>query len=379
MNSDRRANLQRKLTLTPVPKPPSGLADKIKGEIPKHLLFDTERERQRLSQSVAFNMRVAASILLLVSGLYVGLHLMSQKYEEQKPVLTPTKQARRVTQPTDTFGPQESPPATEPEIAKVARAQAKPKEERVLADKKRDTAPAPTPAAPAAASLPPPPAAVAGAGAVAERVAPLAAKSANVVAQQAGTTSRLGVSLDRADRSTTTLVQQFAAPAALPPHGVQLDIEAAAAPFDANTQLLRISIDAADAATDALLNVDFDSGGVTAHRAIVSIHSTAIGRNSSRTLLHRFELTQESGPGASVVTVRLRYRTNDGSEETLETTLRRADVRSWQGASSRMKGAALAASLGDALREGGDRSAIAAEARRVGLPELAALAENPQP
>jgi hypothetical protein len=371
MNSDRRANLQRKLTLTPVPKPPSGLADKIKGEIPKHLLFDTERERQRLSQSVAFNMRVAASILLLVSGLYVGLHLMSQKSEEQKPVLTPTRQARRVAQPTDTFGPQESPPATEPEIAKVARAKAKPKEERVLADKKRDTAP--TPAALAAPTPPPPPAALA------ERVEPLAAKSANVVAQQAGATSRFGVSLDRADRSTTALVQQFAPPAALPPHGVQLDVEAVAAPFEANTQLLRISIDAADAATDALLNVDFDSGSVTNHRAIVSIHSTMIGRNTSRTLLHRFELTPEIGPGTSVVTVRLRYRTNDASEETLETTLRRADVHSWQGASSRMKGAALAASLGEALRVGGDRSAIAAEARRVGLPELAALAENPQP
>src|ERR1700694_1672182 len=201
MNSDRRANLQRKLTLTPVPKPPSGLADKIKGEIPKHLLFDTERERQRLSQSVAFNMRVAASILLLVSGLYVWLHLMAQKSEEQKPVLTAPKQARRVTPPTEPFGPQAAPPPTEPSIAKVARAQAQPKEERVLADKKRDAAP--TPAAPAAASLPPPTAAGAGAGAVAEQVAPLAAKSANVVEQQAGTTSRLGVSLDRLDRSTT--------------------------------------------------------------------------------------------------------------------------------------------------------------------------------
>ncbi|HEY8848742.1 MAG TPA: hypothetical protein VIO12_05585, partial [Thermoanaerobaculia bacterium] len=142
MNSDRRANLQRKLTLTPVPKPPSGLADKIKSEIPKNLLLDTEQERRRLSQSVAFNMRVAASIRLLVSGLYVWLHLMSQKTEEQKPTLTTTKQSGRVTPPTDSFVPPAAPPATEPALAKVARAQAKPKEERVLADKKRDTAPA---------------------------------------------------------------------------------------------------------------------------------------------------------------------------------------------------------------------------------------------
>jgi hypothetical protein len=54
-------------------------------------------------------------------------------------------------------------------------------------------------------------------------------------------------------------------------------------------------------------------------------------------------------------------------------------VRLWQGASPRMKGAALAAALGEALRSGGDRNAIAAEARRVGLPDLAALSENAQP
>jgi len=129
MNSDRRANLQRKLTLTPVPKPPSGLAERIKGEIPRQLLLDTERERRRLSQSVAFNMRVAASILLLVSGLYVWLHLMSRETEEQKPTLTTTKQGGRATTPTDSFGPPAAPPATEPSLAKVARTQAKPKEE----------------------------------------------------------------------------------------------------------------------------------------------------------------------------------------------------------------------------------------------------------
>ena len=88
MNPNRRANLQRKLTLTPVPKPPAGLADKIKGEIPKHLLLDTERERERLSQSVAFNMRVAASILILVSSVYLGLQLIVRKSEERAPSLT---------------------------------------------------------------------------------------------------------------------------------------------------------------------------------------------------------------------------------------------------------------------------------------------------
>jgi hypothetical protein len=41
-----------------------------------------------------------------------------------------------------------------------------------------------------------------------------------------------------------------------------------------------------------------------------------------------------------------------------------------------MKSAVLAALLGDALRNGGDTSRIAAEARDAGLKELAALAER---
>ena len=372
MNSDRRANLQRKLTLTPVPKPPAGLADKIKGEIPKHLLLDTERERQRLSQSVAFNMRVAASILLLVSSVFIWLHVMSRQpeqqkvqREEQKPTLTARKQNRSVTAANQPAAAEATPTAIQPPLTRVARSAAKPKEERVLADRKR----APAPAALPAAAPPPPPAAVA------ERIGTLAAKSANV--QDAGT-SRFGVSFDRLDLSTTSLVQRFAAPAALPLHGLHLDVEAAAAPFDANTHLLRISVDAAEAGSDASVNVEFDSSSVIHHRPMVSIQSSVIGKDSSRTLLHRFELNSENGSDTSVVIVRFRYRTNEGSEETLETTLRRADVRSWQAASARMKAAALAASLGEALHAGGDRSAIAAEARRVGLPELAALAESPQ-
>jgi hypothetical protein len=374
MNSDRRANLQRKLTLTPVPKPPAGLADKIKGEIPKHLLIDTEQERRRLSQSVAFSMRVAASILVLVSSLYVGLQLMSRKSAEQTPMPAATREMRRTEPTTDTLAvasPESPAVERKPALAKVARANTKKKQEGVLADRNRDTAPAPSPTALAAPAQPPPPAAAE------ERVAPLAAKSANVVAQEGGT-SRLEMSFDRIDRSTTTLVQQFAAPAALPMHGVQLDVEASSAPFDVASQVLRVSIDAADAASDALLNVNFDSASVVGHRAIVSIHSALIGKNSSRTLLYRFELTSNGRPDAAVVAVRLRYRTSEGTEETLETTLRRLDLRAWSGASARMKGAALAAALGEALRTGGDRSAIAAEARRVGLGELAALSENPQ-
>ncbi|HYS54021.1 MAG TPA: hypothetical protein VER58_09705 [Thermoanaerobaculia bacterium] len=83
MNANRKADLQRKLTLAPVPKPPAGLAERIKREIPKELRFNAEKERERLSKAVAFNLRVAASILILVSSAYLGLQLLSRL--EQNP------------------------------------------------------------------------------------------------------------------------------------------------------------------------------------------------------------------------------------------------------------------------------------------------------
>src|SRR5205807_2562642 len=42
------------------------------------------KERARLSASVAFSMRVAASILVLISVSYIALHLLSRA-SEQKP------------------------------------------------------------------------------------------------------------------------------------------------------------------------------------------------------------------------------------------------------------------------------------------------------
>src|SRR5882672_426690 len=84
MNANRKADLQRKLTLAPVPKPPAGLAERIKTEIPKHLRFDAERERERLSASVAFNIRVAASILILISCAYLALQVLT-RVDRQKP------------------------------------------------------------------------------------------------------------------------------------------------------------------------------------------------------------------------------------------------------------------------------------------------------
>jgi hypothetical protein len=75
MNPNRKAEIQRKLTMASVPKPPAGLAERIKADIPQHLTA-TNVERDRFTRSVAFNLRVAASILLLVGSLFVVMRVM---------------------------------------------------------------------------------------------------------------------------------------------------------------------------------------------------------------------------------------------------------------------------------------------------------------
>src|SRR4029079_3657657 len=79
MSPNRKADLQRKLSMAPIPKPPAGLAERIKSDIPQHLLVDVRKERERLSRSVSFNLRVAASILLLVGSAYLALHILSRE------------------------------------------------------------------------------------------------------------------------------------------------------------------------------------------------------------------------------------------------------------------------------------------------------------
>src|SRR5207302_769845 len=78
MTRNRKADLQRKLTMAPVAKPPAGLADRIKRDIPQHFAVQNENERTQLRKSAMFNLRIAASIILLVSSVYLALHLVSR-------------------------------------------------------------------------------------------------------------------------------------------------------------------------------------------------------------------------------------------------------------------------------------------------------------
>jgi hypothetical protein len=401
------------LTLTPVPKPPAGLADKIKGEIPKHLLLDTERERERLSQSVAFNMRVAASILILVSSVYLGLQLIVRKSEERAPSLTAARQTPKaapvVSRADKAKNVDEMTEARRP-ATKVAAARTKPTRERGFVDEKRDVARREAKEeAPLAALAPPPPAAaaptptptpavatepaamaearnsdraVAGLGsAKAASLQKLAPASNFGVESERGEYDRMVAALDRGERpenvSVAALVQHFAAPAAAPKNAVGMETEVTAPPFAERKHFLRVSVDVAAPISDASLDMGF-TGNELWHRSVVGQDR---GRAVSMNAKSSVTLLQEYSPRARielspVAIVRLAYRSADGDRRTIEKEITTADFRAWSDASLRMKSAVLAALLGDALRNGVDTSRIAAEARDAGLKELAALAER---
>lgn len=88
MTSKRKAELQRKLSMTSVPKPPAGLSERLKADIPQNLM-SVDRDRERFRRSTIFSMRVAASILLLVTSAYLALHFVSQNESAPKIASTP--------------------------------------------------------------------------------------------------------------------------------------------------------------------------------------------------------------------------------------------------------------------------------------------------
>jgi len=147
MNADRRANLQRKLAVASVPKPPAGLAAKIKSDIPKELRFSAERERARLAQSVRLSMAVAASVIVIIATAYLALQVTSTKSVEQP--------ARPTTATTAPFPVLQAPAAVPPPPAPKVAAQRKEERKFVRHRAKQQAAPPPAEvAAPAAAAMP---------------------------------------------------------------------------------------------------------------------------------------------------------------------------------------------------------------------------------
>src|SRR5947207_9447240 len=100
MSPNRKADLQRKLAMAPIPKPPAGLADRIKSDIPQHLLVvDVRKERERFSRSISFNLRVAASVILLIGSVYLALNFLTRVEREGNTELPPIAAARKAATP----------------------------------------------------------------------------------------------------------------------------------------------------------------------------------------------------------------------------------------------------------------------------------------
>jgi hypothetical protein len=420
MSPNRKADLQRKLAMAPIPKPPAGLAERIKSDIPQHLLVDVRQERERLSRSIAFNLRVAASIILLVGSVYLALRVMTRAEVDKTAAEMPSNV---VVQPK--AGAAAAPPVNAP--ARVAEATPPPVGLRkAVAAPKTVPAPAPEPkqerarardeeqvtvgrnaadyAAPTAttAAAPPPAAAAAPLPVVAEtgdaKVAPRAAakangwnidglSSANAAALSYAPATLFDIVIPRAgaELEGQALIQHFAAPAEAP-HALRVDVESAA--FYANT-LLRVSVDTPEVAhveggsrppfgADATLDVAFNDDAVASHKALAgSMHATerVLPSATSVTALYDVELKPDLDPHATIATVTLRYRSvADGKEHVVPHKLRASDVRAWRYATKRMKSASLAAALVYKLDP---PETIAEKARAAGLDELADLAERP--
>ncbi|HVS33880.1 MAG TPA: hypothetical protein VMS98_20765 [Thermoanaerobaculia bacterium] len=155
MTQKKKAELQRKLSIAPVPRPPDDLAGRIKADIPEFLR--TDHDRKRFSSSVAFSLRVAASILLVITSAFLGIRLLSSpdgrlitesaapasaafemKDEQAAEVTVMIEESAKKEADASTLRDVSTPPAPAPALP------------RQLAVRERLALPPPTPAPPAA-------------------------------------------------------------------------------------------------------------------------------------------------------------------------------------------------------------------------------------
>ena len=411
MSPNRKADLQRKLAMAPIPKPPADLAERIKSDIPQHLLVDVRKERERLSRSIAFNLRVAASIILLVGSAYLALHVMTKTAVDraaievpanvvvapkpQAPAAAPARVADTTQQPVEL--PKTLP---EPKTMPAPKRERARQEETKVADGRAAGMAAPQTVM---AAPPPPPAAVpppeaTASDSVAESItvsasAPAVAKrsggfvpEANAASLTLAPAALFDIPIPRAGAALEghALIQHFAAPSTLP-RALRVDTELAA--FQEKT-LLRVSVDTPEVehpeggsrppvAGRTTLDIVFNDDAVASHRTLAgTTHATesALPSGTSVTALFDVELKPGLDDSATIATVTMRYRSvADGKEHADTHKLRAADVRAWRYASKRMK----STSLGAALVYGFEPAeTIAERARAAGLDELAALAEK---
>ena len=412
MTRNRKADLQRKLAMAPVAKPPAGLADRIKSDIPQRL--GVEPERMQLRKSAMFNLRIAASIILLVSSLYLALRLVSRSETNVSPNVASATKSDSAPAPRAAIALPNTPPepgsarvqeradlpplprvpppasiAATPAPARIAEAK---REEAVgmnagtpvFVDSVQETQPmtqstaivniapaasAPPPPPPAAAVERPAPAVTAEGGSVGREreflkttaAAPAEARDAapqpavrNFVAIQQA------ISRGEAPRETDVyaIVQHFAAPERAPAD-LHVELEASAMPLDATKWLLRVSVDA-PGKTSAPVDLQFGDALATHRQLTGSVEP-------NQTALYEIEFKPGAKPDETIATIRA------GNARSM---LRVADLHKWDSASARMKRASLAATWARAPKSRTQTETIVAMAREAHIDELADIAEQ---
>lgn len=303
MTSKKKADLQRKLTLAQVPRPPADLAERIKRDIPPHLVMGggASSDPNRFTRSIFFDMRVAASVLLVVTSAFFALQFFSSHADRDKLAQLEPRMSRPmpVTQ-TATLTPERANTAGAPvqvarlePIAAPPAAPAIPAVRNERARERRDV-PAPQPVAPTyldaavqettvnAASAdasgyaapPPPPAAPAVAAPIVAEAPPVIggggrfmaeAKAADMLSLSKRPEAVFGISVDThaferiktaiehgeqpesASIDVAALVNYFAGSAKHETHDVRLDAEGSPAPVvsEAGRRMIRVTIDTA--------------------------------------------------------------------------------------------------------------------------------------
>jgi hypothetical protein len=395
--------------MAPVAKPPAGLADRIKSDIPQRLGFETERTQLR--KSVMFNLRIAASIILLVSSLYLALRLVSRSEMNMSSKMASAPRSDSAPAPRAAIALPNTPP--EPGSARVQERADLPALPRVppptsiaatpaparIAEAKREeavgmsggaasyvdtiqevqpmtqstavvniapAAPAPPPPAPAVEQAAP--VVTAEGGSVARErtfakssVAPAESRDAaaqppvrNFVAIQQA------ISRGEAPREMDVyaIVQHFAAPERAPAD-LHVELEASAMPLDATKWLLRVSVDA-PGTTSAPIDLAFGDA-LTAHRQLAG----SVAPN--QTALYEIEFKPGANPDETIATI------HAGNARSM---VRVADLHKWEKASPRMKRASLAAAWARAPKSRTQTEAIVAMAREAHIDELADIAEQ---
>ncbi|HUP46501.1 MAG TPA: hypothetical protein VM779_13430 [Thermoanaerobaculia bacterium] len=389
MTQKRKAELQRKLSMAPVAKPPSDLADRIKADIPEYL--DAGRDRQRLSRSIGFSLRVAASIILLVTSAFFAVEFLSRTDEAETTVTEPVaaiaesavkddvQQQQDLDTPAPTPPPQRvvgaggaspAPPAARPKLA---------------AAKPAETAEAPPPAAPLPAAPPPPPPAVAEMReAVAEAIEPSAGRrrqpdagaAANDLAVarfEARDDPQAETEVDRLKKligegespagvDVGAVIDHFAGPPQPDLHDIRLQVEASRAPLAADdTAVIRYTIDVPAAGTGeqlrlAQLSIALETSIIHSYRTISDVRPSSdenklLTTGTSVTGLVEVRLAAGTRPEQRVATILLDYVSPASGQKTNTTqpVYARDLERSWQSASRRHRLATLSATWSESL------------------------------